>query len=182
MTAFYKRNFHYTKRMILCICVLFFFTSGGLIWSQTDDEITAEDAVQIYGILTSAQDPAELHLYKEGDEQTYKVCYSGKDDTVYFFQLTDVASDEKKVCAFGGGFKFEGTPMIGLKFNTMSVLDLMGQEKLTVIGTLAWTQTIKLDNDKLPYAVDGYFIPSDKKSEQLFKLFVLDNMEEYNNN
>jgi hypothetical protein len=145
-----------------------FFLLGPVVLSAQSTEPTSFAAIIIKG-----QDLSKLQLFSENNPVTYLIFYGQKSGETYFIRTEDLFSLEKLVHRFGGGIVVDNATAFGLLFNVMTGFDMLAEELLEPIGTLAWANRTPTGNSDMPYLINGVFIPKDEKSNQIFQTLVM---------
>jgi hypothetical protein len=145
-----------------------FFLLGPVVLSAQSTEPSIFAA-----ILVKGQDVSKLQLFSENNPVTYSIFYGQKSGKTYFIKTEDLFSPEKLVHQFGNGVVVSGATAFGLLFNVMTGLDMLGEELLEPIGTLAWADRAATGNSEMPYLISGAFFPKDEKANQIFQTLVM---------
>ena len=133
-----------------------------------------------FAILVKGQDTSKLQLFSENNPVTYMIFYGQKSGATYFIIKEDLFSTEKLVHQFGGGVVLSGMTAFGLQFNVMTGLDMMAEELLEPIGTLAWANRTPPGNSSMPYLVQGAFIPKDDRANKIFQTLIMRKAQQVN--
>jgi hypothetical protein len=139
---------------------------------------TSDNGFSFFALLLKNQDASVLHLFSEKNPVAYSMFYGQKSSEVYFVRTEDIFSSERLVCKFGPGFKVGGASAFSLLLNTTTGLDMLSEESLEAIGTLAWANLSRTGNTEIPYLIHGEFIAKDAKSRQIFQTLVLGKLQE----
>jgi hypothetical protein len=112
-------------------------------------------------------------MFSEQNPVTYMVFYGQASGNAYFVRQGDIFSTDKLVFQFGRSVNIQGTTAFLFEFNKMTGLEMMAEELLEPIGTLAWANRTATGNSDIPYILQGALIAKDVRSRQIFETLVM---------